>query len=129
MPSVPKISNAEWRVMKVLWSKSPLTAGRVYEALEKDSQWKPKTVKTLIDRLVQKGALRFEKRGRNHHYSPAVDEEACLEAESTSFLERFFGGSLNPMLVNLVERGKLKPEDIHEMKRILAKGEIHHDES
>jgi len=124
-PKIPKISEAEWRVMKVLWARSPLSAGQVFDSLEEDSDWKPKTVKTLIDRLVQKGALQFVKQGRVHYFSPAVDEQACLEAESASFLERFFEGSLNPMIAHFVERGKLKPEEIRELKKILAQEEGH----
>jgi len=125
MQQVPKISDAEWRVMKILWADYPLTAGEITEALGDSVDWKPKTIKTLIDRLVQKGALAFEKRGRVHYYTPKISEERCLEAESASFLDRFFDGSLNPMIAHFVERGKLKPEEIRELKKILAKEEGH----
>ena len=121
MTSIPRISEAEWRVMRVLWRESPLTAAQIVEALGDSVHWRPKTVKTLIDRLVQKGALRFEKRGRVHHYSPALDEQVCLEAESDSFLSRYFEGSLNPMIAHFVKRGKLKPDEIQELRKILAK--------
>lgn len=125
MSKLPKISDAEWRVMKILWTESPLTAGEITEALGDSVDWKPKTVKTLIDRLAQKGALTFEKKGRVHYYSPRISEDRCLEAESASFLERFFEGSLNPMIAHFVDRGKLKPEEIRELKKILDKEESH----
>ena len=68
MKKVPRISESEWMVMRVLWERSPLTANEVVERLSSKARWKPKTVKTLIDRLVKKGAVKFEKEGRRHKY-------------------------------------------------------------
>jgi BlaI family penicillinase repressor len=121
MQQVPKISDAEWRVMKILWADYPLTAGEITEALGDSVDWKPKTIKTLIDRLVQKGALAFEKRGRVHYYSPKISEDRCLESETNSFLSRFFGGSLNPMLAYLFENEDLTPEQIDEIKQMVSR--------
>jgi BlaI family penicillinase repressor len=76
-------------------------------------------VKTLLNRLVKKKALRFEKSGREYLYEPAVSEKACVRAESESFLQRVFGGALQPMLAHLVEERKLTPKEIKELKQIL----------
>jgi BlaI family penicillinase repressor len=86
-------------VMRVLWAKSPLTANEVVERLTGKTQWKPKTVKTLIDRLVKKGAVRFEKEGRRHKYYPAVGRDECVATERISFGRRVYGGMTKPMLL------------------------------
>jgi BlaI family transcriptional regulator, penicillinase repressor len=120
MPKLPKISDTEWEIMNIVWNKAPLTAAEIIEALQaSDASWHPKTAKTLLNRLVQKKALGFKKEGRGYLYRPLVQREACLEAESESFLERLFGGSLKPMLAHLVERKKLSAKDIAELRQIL----------
>ena len=123
MQKTPKISDAEWQVMRVTWSKSPITANEVVEALSPSTTWKPKTIMTLINRLVKKGALGFEKNGRAYRYSPLVEESECVRSESRSFLERVYGGALQPMLANFLEDGELSREEIEELKRILDQKE------
>ncbi|MFO1500255.1 MAG: BlaI/MecI/CopY family transcriptional regulator [Verrucomicrobiota bacterium] len=123
MKPVPKISETEWEVMRVVWAKQPCNASDVIEALSAaDRSWHPKTVKTLLNRLVRKGALRFKRDGRSYLYRPAVAEEVCVAAASDSFLERVFGGALTPMLAHFVGRGKLSPEEIQELKALLKEG-------
>lgn len=123
MNGLPRISESEWLVMKVLWERSPRTAGEVVEALA-DTHWKPKTIKTLLNRLVGKKAIGFEQEGRSYRYSPRVAEEACVRAESRSFLRRVYGGALMPMLAALLDEQQLTPEQIDELKRLLeSKGE------
>ena len=119
MERTPRISESEWQVMRVLWQTSPLTGNDVVEALEDATTWKPKTVKTLINRLVKKGALGFEKNGRAYLYHPLVEEADCVKAESRSFLRRVYGGALVPMLVNFLDDEKLSMEEIDELRRIL----------
>ena len=119
MKKLPKISEAEWMVMSVLWAKSPLTANEVVERLSGKTHWKPKTVKTLIDRLVKKGAVKFEKEGRRHKYSPAVGRAECVATERKSFLKRVYGGTMKPMLAAFLEDADLSADDIAELKEIL----------
>jgi len=107
--------------MRVLWSKSPSTANRIVHALSKKTSWKPKTIKTLINRLVQKKAIDFEKKGREYLYFPVAAEADCVKAESRNFLQRVYGGSLRPMLAAFIEEENLSAEDIKELKKILAK--------
>ena len=120
MKPMPKISETEWEVMQVLWAKSPRSAGEIIDSLvAADSTWHPKTAKTLLNRLVKKKALGYEKQGRAYLYRPLVKEADCALAESESFLDRVFGGSLKPMLAHLVERKKLSAAEIRELKRLL----------
>jgi BlaI family penicillinase repressor len=116
---IPRISDAEWEVMKVIWSKAPLTANEVIEALEGITDWKPKTIRTLINRLVEKKALGVNQEGRFYSYYPLVENEECLRAETQSFLKRLYGGAMKPFLVNFLREEKLSPEDIKELKSIL----------
>ncbi len=119
MRKLPKISDSEWRVMRVLWSKSPLAAQDIFERLDATTKWKPKTVKTLIDRLVQKGAVKYEKDGRRYLYYPAVGRDECITTERHSFVRRVYGGITKPMLAEFLEDAELSAEDISELKEIL----------
>jgi len=123
MPQVPKIPESEWTVMRVIWRKHPITANEVVEALSGTTNWSHKTIKTLISRLVNKGVLTYEKRGRAFYFSPAFSEEDSLERESESFLTRFFGGSLNPLVAYFVEKGKISLKELEELKEILRNTE------
>ncbi len=119
MAELPRISDAEWEVMKIIWKNHPTTANDVIGELAGDQDWAPKTVKTLINRLLNKGALGFEKHGKTYHYFPAVDESECVREESRTFLGRVFGGSMKPMLAQFVESSDLSAEDIDELKALL----------
>ena len=119
MKKLPKISESEWQVMKLLWAKSPATANEIVEKLTKTNFWSPKTIRTLLNRLVKKNALGFEQKGRQYHYFPLVDQADCMKAESSSFLQRVYGGVTKPMLAAFIENADLKGEDIEELKRIL----------
>jgi BlaI family penicillinase repressor len=119
----PKITDTEWEVMRVVWGKHPITAAEVIERLSAgDASWHPKTARTLLARLVQKGALEYEAQGRAYVYEPRVSERECIEAASASFLDRVFGGSLRPMLTHFVEREELSREDLAALRKLLQKG-------
>src|SRR5262245_49935340 len=115
-----KISETEWKVMKVVWANNPCSAAEIIEALvAQDAAWHPKTIKTFLNRLVGKKVLGFRKEGRGYLYRALVSETECVDAASERFLERVFGGSLKPMLAHFVERKKLSREEIDELKRLL----------
>ena len=122
MAKLPQISDSEWQVMKVIWSSAPCTANQIVEILSETTDWKPKTIRTLINRLVAKGAAGFEidkLDKKTYHYYSLVPENECIKAESRSFLKRVFGGSPNVMLANFIKECELTGEDIDELKRIL----------
>jgi BlaI family transcriptional regulator, penicillinase repressor len=119
LKELPQISNTEWQVMKILWMSAPLTASEVIKKIEGVTSWKPKTVKTLLGRLVKKKAIAFNKDGRAYVYYPLVTENECVKAESQSFLEKVFSGALNVMFANFLEEQELSSEEIAELKRIL----------
>jgi BlaI family penicillinase repressor len=119
---VPRISDTEWEVMRAVWSGHPATAGEIADRLaQADPSWHPKTARTLIGRLVEKGALAYDVDGRIFLYRPLVTEQECIAAASDSFLDRVFGGALKPMLAHFVERESLSPEEVRELEQILAR--------
>lgn len=117
-----RISDAEWQVMRALWKKSPQLANEIAESLGTKIGWNHRTVKTLLSRLVQKGAVRFEKVDRAYLYHPALDEKACIHAETRSFMKRFYGGALKPLVAAFLEQESLSREEIEELKALLEKG-------
>jgi BlaI family penicillinase repressor len=123
MQHLPNISDAEWEVMRTVWQASPQTAAEIINHLSGNQAWKPKTVKTLISRLVQKEALGCHKTNREYTYYPLVTENECVQAESRSFLKRIYGGSLKPMMVHFLENEKLSAQDIQELKALLQEKE------
>ena len=116
---IPAISEAEWKVMKILWAKSPQPAYDVIAALDSTEEWHPNTVRTLLTRLYRKKALRIKKYKNLYLYSPAVTEEECIREESDSFLRRVFAGSVKPLLVHFARREGLTAKDLDELKQIL----------
>ena len=123
MHRTPRISEAEWEVMKICWAGSPLTAQAIIEVLSARDDWHPKTVKTLLNRLVKKRALGFQKEGRAYLYHPLAAKNDCVTTESQSFLDRVFGGSLQPLLAHFVENRRLSPGEIAELKNLLKRKE------
>ncbi|MBU4200785.1 MAG: BlaI/MecI/CopY family transcriptional regulator [Verrucomicrobia bacterium] len=119
MRKPPRISEAEWQVMKIIWKEQPLTADQIIQRLADKTPWHRKTIKTLIGRLVRKGALRFEKLDRQYRYWPLLKEENGIRGESRSFLDRVFDGALQPMMAHFVRHQKLTPKDIQELQAIL----------
>jgi BlaI family transcriptional regulator, penicillinase repressor len=120
MNKIPRISDTEWEVMRVVWTRHPITASEIIDQLTaQDPTWHPKTARTLLARLVQKGALGYEAQGRSYVYEPLVSETDCVAAASESFVGRVFGGSLRPLLAHFVERQQLTRGDLEELHRLL----------
>jgi len=115
----PRISDAEWKVMKVVWKVGNATANQVVEALKDETDWKPKTIHTLLTRLVQKGAVTSEKSGREYVFTPAVAEQDYRLAASLTFLDKVFDGEIAPFLACFLKREDLTREEIEELRRIL----------
>ncbi len=119
MKEIPKISEAEWEVLRVLWEKETCTANEVIEALADKTDWKPTTIKTLLARLVKKKAVGFREVDRAYSYYPLVTQSECIKVENRSFLQRVYGGALKPMLAQFIRDENLTTEDIEELKRLL----------
>ncbi|NHA14311.1 BlaI/MecI/CopY family transcriptional regulator [Thioalkalivibrio sp. XN279] len=116
-----QISEAESVVMQALWQSSPLTAEDVFAAVAEDQDWQVPTVKTLLNRLLKKGAITARRDGRRFLYSPVLDRETWLDQQSESLLDRLFGGRVGPMVAHFSERGRLTEKDVVELRQILEK--------
>ena len=114
-----RISESEWKVMEVVWLNPPVSSQQVVGALCEVESWKPQTVKTLLSRLVKKGALSAEAEGNRFLYSPILKREAAVKEETKSFLDRVSRGSLAPMLTQLVGKRPLSDEEIQSLRNIL----------
>lgn len=115
----PKISSAEWDVMSVVWAKAPLAATEVLEALPPGHGWKQKTVNTFLTRLVEKGVLAADKRGKAFIYTARVAREACIRVEGESFLRRVFQGATGDLVLHFSQKADFTAEEIRELEQIL----------
>lgn len=121
---VPKISEAEWEVMQVLWAKNPLPSTDVVAAL-RQSGWSPTTIRTLLSRLVEKKALGCVKQNGLLIYRPLIDQETAVGRATSSFIDRILGGSIQPLMAHFVEKQKMTPEELAALKRLIREREKH----
>lgn len=115
------LAPAEWEVMKVLWDHEAMAARDVHAALPPERQWAAKTVKTLLSRLVAKGAVEYDQVGNSYLYRPAVGRERMMRQEVRSVYERIMSEALSPVLAHFLEEAELTDKEIRELKRILDK--------
>ncbi|RRN68104.1 penicillinase repressor BlaI [Peribacillus simplex] len=119
--NIPSISESEWEIMNVLWDKAPQTANDIIVSLQESTDWKPKTIRTLLDRLVQKDVVGVNKNLRVYTFYPLYTQEECQRAETESFINRIYGGTLKSMLVQFIQEDTLSDDDINELRFILNK--------
>jgi BlaI family transcriptional regulator, penicillinase repressor len=114
-----QISEAESVVMEVLWQRSPQTSEEVLAALGERQQWQEATVKTLLNRLLNKGAIEAQKDGRRYLYSPLLKREDWVMGESESLLSRLFDGRVAPLVAHFSQHRKLSAADVAELRRLI----------
>ncbi len=120
MNSLPQISEAEFEIMKVVWKYAPINTNEITQRLTRTTTWSPKTIQTLIKRLVTKGALTYEKQSRVFVYTPLVKEQDYINQESHSFLKRFYGGNITAMLSAYIENGQLSEDELEKLRSLLS---------
>ena len=121
MKALPQISEAEFEVMKIVWKYAPISTNEITEKLTQTTTWSPKTIQTLIKRLVTKGVLSYEKQSRVFVYTPLIKENEYINQESRSFLKRFFNGDITAMLSAYIDNDKLSESEIDTLRSILSK--------
>ena len=114
-----QISEAESRVMQVLWDHGPSTAEDVVQALAHVSDWQDATIKTLLNRLLKKGALAADAEGRRYRYRPLLARDAYVLEESRSLVERLFDGRVAPLVAHFSRHGQLDADDIAQLRRLI----------
>ena len=123
MKDVPRITEAEWQVMNVVWESPPVTAQDVTRELANDQDWSSRTVKTFLARLVKKGVLEYEVEGKRYLYSPRVSREESLAVEGRSLLGRLRGAPVSPLMAWFVEHSSMDRDEIESLKRMLDEKE------
>ncbi|PCJ25562.1 MAG: hypothetical protein COA96_06995 [SAR86 cluster bacterium] len=114
-----QISDAEWEILKVIWDISPATVNDISDMLVESKQWHPKTVRTMLNRMVNKGVLDKTNEQGMYQYFPLHDKEELIKQASESFLERVFNGALTPMVAHLVKQRPLTSQERKELLDIL----------
>jgi predicted transcriptional regulator len=120
MMAPERISDAEHAVMEVLWQRSPLTAADVADALADARDWTLQTVKTLLSRLANKGAVSYQQDGRRYLYTPILAREDYVGDESRRLVDRLFGGRAAPLIAHLAEQQQFTAEDLEEIERLIG---------
>jgi BlaI family transcriptional regulator, penicillinase repressor len=113
------ISEAESVVMQIFWARGALPTEEVVAALESHQKWQESTVKTLLNRLLNKGALRSRKDNRRYVYSPVLTQDEWLSTESHGFVDRLFGGRVAPLVSYFSQQKKLSKKDIEDLKQLI----------
>lgn len=121
MKALPQISEAEFEVMKIVWKYAPISTNEITDRLVKTTTWSPKTIQTLIKRLVTKGVLTYEKKSRVFVYTPLIDEDEYIGQESNSFLKRFYDGNISSMLSAYIDHDRLSETEINTLRSLLSK--------
>ena len=120
MNTLPQISEAEFEVMKIVWKYAPTSTNEITEKLLQTTNWSPKTIQTLIKRLVTKGALTYEKQSRVFVYTPLVKEREYIGQESSSFLNRYYDGDITAMVSAYIENDKLSESELDTLRTLLS---------
>ena len=117
----PQISEAELQLMQLLWDQSPLSAAEIAERVPANRGWSLATVKTLLSRLMAKGAISAEAEGRRFRYAPAVERDAIAGTQANRLVDRLFGGRVSPLVAQLAEQRTLDPDDLAELEALIRK--------
>ncbi len=118
-----RLSDTEWTVMQAVWTAGPTTARAVHGQVADSTEWTYSTVRTLLTRLVEKGALSARKLGQTTEYTALVSQESAQRSALRSLLERAFGGHVGPMVQHLVSDKNLSPKDREQLQRLLEEEE------
>ncbi|MFR7584855.1 MAG: BlaI/MecI/CopY family transcriptional regulator [Mediterraneibacter gnavus] len=120
MSKLPQISEAEFEVMKVIWKYAPISTNEVTEKLTQTTDWSPKTIQTMLKRLVTKKALTYEKQSRVFVYTPLVPETEYIRQESNSFLNKYYNGNIVSMLTSYLKDDKLSKTELDTLRHLLS---------
>jgi BlaI family transcriptional regulator, penicillinase repressor len=115
----PKISEAEMQLLQLLWDESPLGATEIADRVPSERGWTITTVKTLLSRLVAKGALTAKPQGRKYLYAPAIERDDVAVSQARGLIDRLFGGRVSPLVAQLAEQQELDEQDIAELEKIV----------
>lgn len=114
-----KISDAELQVLQLLWDEAPLGATEIASRVPDSRSWSLATVKTLLSRLLAKGAIAAEPEGRRYRYRPLVERQTLSARQADRLVDRLFGGRVSPLVAQMAEQGRLEPDDLDELEALI----------
>lgn len=115
-----QISPAEWEIMRVVWTSHPITSKEIFEILQDKTDWKLPTAKTLIGRLVKKGMLTTETKGRKYEYSPAVTEKESMKEATDALLQQVCSTKVGQTIELMLENSVLSQEDLTSLEQLIV---------
>ncbi|MFD2308234.1 CopY/TcrY family copper transport repressor [Enterococcus termitis] len=113
------ITDAEWEIMRVVWTTQETTSKEVTEILNEKMEWKSTTVKTLLSRLVEKGMLGTKRNGNKFTYFPLVEEKKSIEALSEDLLEKVCSKKVGKVLESIITNSTLSFSDLDQLESLL----------
>jgi BlaI family penicillinase repressor len=119
MAKLPDLSTAEWTIMKTVWKLEKTTVREVYEELLEETNWAYNTVRTMMERLCEKGYLNVRMVGRTNFYRPEVTRRKVTQQALRGFIERIYDGAVGPVICHLIENENLPPEELEEIRSLL----------
>lgn len=123
MSLATEISNAELVILKALWQRAPMYSAEVVAAVQQHEKWHEKTIKTLLNRLVKKGAVSFEQEGRVYRYHPELSQAEFQAQASQSFVQQVFSGQVSAVVAGFANQQALSQSDVNSLKAIISEWE------
>ena len=114
-----QISDSEWIIMKVIWQYHSVSANEIIDHLSTEVDWAPKTIKTMLNRLVTKEIIGFTKNGRSYLYHPLISSSQTIQEENKSFIKKVYDGDFSSLLASFIEQNEFSDDEIDEFKKIL----------
>jgi len=114
-----QISDSEWTIMKVIWQYHSISANEIVDHLSTEVDWAPKTIKTMLNRLVTKEIIGFTKNGRSYLYHPLISSSQTIKEENNSFIKKVYNGDFSSLLASFIEQNEFSDDEIDEFKKIL----------
>jgi BlaI family transcriptional regulator, penicillinase repressor len=118
-----ELTEGEWEIMKVVWARQPCAAGDVQDELAKSRDWAYSTVKTLMDRMADKGLLKIEKIRNLQLFRSCIDQVEARRGEFRKMLKRAFDGALTPMMQFLIEQEGLSKQEASDLRKLIERSE------
>ncbi|MEM9589003.1 MAG: BlaI/MecI/CopY family transcriptional regulator [Planctomycetota bacterium] len=115
-----QITDAEWDVMEAVWADDEQAAGEIIALVQASRDWNHRTIRTLLRRLVEKGAVTVRVDGSKHLYRAGVSKQECVRSATQSFTQRFFSGDVRSLLMHFVENEAISKEELDEIRRSLS---------
>lgn len=117
------VSEAEWNIMESLWAESPKVGSRIVADMAGRVGWSRSTTLTMLKRMTDKGLIACEDNGQMRAYTPLIERETAVKKETENFLKRVYHGSISMLVSGFVERQRITPEELSELRQILDKAE------